>query len=568
MFDAVSRHRRLWPHVVGLWLLLLAATWIVDVDRAVFDADEGALLIQAQSLAEEGDWWAAHPGTRVDPDLRWVGISHARVDDGRVVAFPVRPVLVWATSGAWDLGGVRAATLLGITGVAAAAWAVARLAGRLEPRSTLLAFWLAGAASPLAFQALVLQGHGIAVGGAALSLWAVVRLSHDPPIRSGPMLAAAILAIAGASLAGVVRRETLLLGVAIALAGAIDFLRHRHLRQLLLCSLPLGGAALGVFVDHLLMTRVIDVGGRSIPGASSDGSFLTDRLQSLGMIITPGFGDDPALPHALALAAALLLVVGVLRYLRREDTTELTVATALAAALLLVRLVLAPEPVIPGLLVAFPIGVAGFVLGVRAVRREPLGQFLVTTTVIMIGLVVLTQYSFGGGFEWGSRYLSSALLTGIPVAAVGLVRTADAVPPDRTRSILVASIAVVALAPTAMGMLAQRHARAATADAIEAGVAAANALGVDVVVSTHPELPRSHRDQLRGDLAWFHSWAQELPVFLPQMAEAGYDSLPVFTRDLDETIENLDGTGWSITDLRLVPYSPGDQVLGTLVRDD
>ncbi len=51
---------RLLAHSLALLLVLVALVPVVGVD-AVFSADEGAAIVQARRVADDGSWAAAHP---------------------------------------------------------------------------------------------------------------------------------------------------------------------------------------------------------------------------------------------------------------------------------------------------------------------------------------------------------------------------------------------------------------------------------------------------------------------------------------------------------------------------
>src|SRR5690606_29228138 len=137
--------------------------------------------------------------------------------------------------------------------------------------------------------------------------------------------------------------------------------------------------------------------------------------------------------RVLALCAVLTLVAGVVLYRRHRSQRDLIGVLALTVAILAVRLVVSPTPFIPGFFPAFPIAVLLIGLGWRTARPSGIAQFLIVTFWTTVLLTALTQYPAGGGFEWGSRYLSFAILALAPVGAVAIVQLHDSFSPDAAR---------------------------------------------------------------------------------------------------------------------------------------
>lgn len=555
--------RRLALHACALWCVLFAATWVVDVDSAVFDADEGALLMQVQSLADTGDWWIDDPGADIDPEGQFFGIIRARVADGEALPFPARPLFVLANTAMWELGGVRGATLLGITGVAIGAWAAGRLTTRIDERAALLALWLAGLASPLGFQSLILQGHGLVVGLGALALVVVVEAGEARSRTWLLAVAAALVSLLAASM----RREIALMAVATLVAATIAAIRRREIRSVVVALAATGGTGLGLVLDHLVMTRMIDLEGKALTTTGIRSGFLTDRLNSISRFILPGFLESDV-ARVLAFVAAAVCIVVAVRFVQQGNMRELLGGAAIASALLLARLVVDPTPVIPGLLPAFPLGAAALILGIRTARSDEVARLLAIAFVIFVGLTGATQYPFGGGFEWGSRYLSVGLVAAMPVCAAGLMRVWDEIEDVQTRRLAVGVVAILALAPPVMGLAAQRHARSTNAANIAAGYDLAATLGVDVVASTHSEIPRVNTRYFTEGIPWFEAQPAHLPDFVTLLDAAGYDEVPLFTRTPEITIARLDGTGWSWRQLESRPENPGRVGFGILERDE
>jgi hypothetical protein len=555
-------HSGMWPHVALLWLLLFSFSWVAGVERGVADADEGALLMQVRQLADDESWWVAYPGSSIDPDQQFVGIKGARMRDGEVAPFGARPVWVGLALVAWNVGGVPMVTMLGIVGVVAAAWSVGRLASMIEPRAAILSFWLTGLASPLAFQSLVLQGHGITTGLAGLALVAVFRARQTSD--AGRLVAWVSLAFVSGMAASAIRREVFIFAAALALAGAVEFLRTRAVRPAALLVIPLVGTAAGVALDRWLVTA-LELGERSLPAASTDSGFVDGRLESFGRFLLPGHVPETGMAMALALGAAVVCIAGAVLYVRNDDRPALVGAAMLAALLLAVRLLVEPTPMIAGIIPAFPLGAAALILGARGARRDPLAQLLLTTFVVFVVITWLTQYPFGGGFEWGSRYLSVGLVAALPLCGVGLVRTWEAFGDSTNRRVLLAATVVLALAPTAMGLAAQRHARITNEANLDAGYALARTIDTEVIISTHQEIPRVDTEHFTSGVIWLFA-PRDLGVLLTLLEDSGHDEVVLFTRLLELPQTFLDEVGWEFRDVEIRPENPGTVALGVLAK--
>lgn len=554
---------RLLAHALALWVLLIVvAILVVDIDRAVFDPDEGALLMQAQVLAEEGTWFTPYPLADLDPQGNAIAIQHARFEDGHLAPSPVRPALVVATAVAWDLGGVTGATLLGISGVTAAVALASRIAGGIDPRATLVTFWLLGATSPLTFHALVLRGHGIAAGLTAIVMWLVVS---EPDRRNWHPLLVPPTALVATLMATMIRREVALFALALAVVLGIRALRGRSLAMAGLAGAPLLGAAAGFLIDVRAMAHLFD-GTRSLPIESGSSSVLADRVSSLVSLIQPGYTDDSTLAMGLIVATSAIAVAAVVRFTLRSDPVELLGGAGLAAVLLLARAVLTPTDMVPGIVAAFPLGVAALVLGTDHRHTDSRLSLLLHTFTVFVGLVVLTQYPNSGAWEWGNRFLAVGLVAALPVAGIGLVRTWDSLERNPMRHTALLFAGLMAVASITMGLLAQRDARVNNSANVAAARDLARATGSDLVVATNPAVPRTDTRQLDGEIRWLSTWPDELAPLLERLDTAGVDRVAFLSREPGIAEHYLQPLDWKITDLRSHPANPGSVYLGELQR--
>lgn len=106
----VGTLRRMWSlpvraHVAALAVVLLALVPLVG-PSASFSTDEGAAIVQAQSLSRGDGWIVEHPVPEVDPDGRHYPLELSERGPRGFVAFGKHPVYVLLLAGADRVGGV------------------------------------------------------------------------------------------------------------------------------------------------------------------------------------------------------------------------------------------------------------------------------------------------------------------------------------------------------------------------------------------------------------------------------------------------------------------------------
>ncbi|MFP3906840.1 MAG: hypothetical protein ACLFWR_07390, partial [Acidimicrobiales bacterium] len=416
----------------------------------------------------------------------------------------------------------------------------------------------------LMLHALVLRGHGPAAGLAAVAVWGIVVESDR---RAPPRVPVVVGIFVATFLAAVLRREVVLLTLAVAAVLVTRAIRDRRVSPVLLGATPAVAAAVA-FVSDRVAVRQIFGHQRSLPTSGSDQDYLFSRLDSFASLFQPGYEDASTLALALAVVAAAVTVAAATRFVIVGNPRELLAGTTLAAAVLVGRLLLAPPDMVPGIVAAFPIGVAGLILATRGIRGAPLPSELGASLAVFVALVVLTQYSTSGAWEWGSRYLAVGFVLALPIAAVGLLRTWDLVPPGRLRASLVSTATAVAVLPLVMGLLAQRDARINNEANVTAAHELATATGTDLVVSTNPAVPRTDTSQIDGAVRWLWAWPNELAPLLGRLEDAGVDEVAFSSREPVIAAEYLSPLGWEIEDLRAQRANPGTQYLGLLRQVD
>ncbi len=219
-----------------------------------------------------------------------------------------------------------------------------------------------------------------------------------------------------------------------------------------------GATAAGVAVDRF--TSVDTLGPVRDPGDRWGG--LVGRFEGFAHTwLRPDLSPKPE--HLLFLVAAASLIGSAIAARRRPVDAPLVVGLlATAAVALLARFATDPTALIPGLVIAFPVLFAGFVLIERGDLQTDLARVLAVFVALCWGAVLATQYRTGGGGEWGGRYFAVALPAAVALASVSLVRVQERLTGPARRRVL-GLAGVVVLLPVAMGILGLQQARVRTA---------------------------------------------------------------------------------------------------------
>ena len=184
----------------------------------------------------------------------------------------------------------------------------------------------------------------------------------------------------------------------------------------------------------------------------------------------------------LLLLGALLLCSYAVVLVRRGSVSEARMLVLVAAGLWVLRILLAPDDLPPGLLGAWPLAV--FVAADGWSERTPGERRMIGMVALATLGVLATQYDTGGGLNWGGRFLAPAL----PMLAVLLASTFERMgSASRDGRRLVGAILGLALLTTAASVVADVDVRTRTDRAIDAVVAGASG---DVVVTGSKALPQ------------------------------------------------------------------------------
>lgn len=510
----------LWAHVAVLAAVLTLLYPLMSPSSA-YTSDEGAYALQERSL-EQGSWTYDYRAEPFDPDGRAFPIILS--DQGEsgyhpYVKHPAYPLLLRAsTAVAGPVLGLHLPALLGLVGAAVAAWL---LAGQLDPRLRRPAFWLA-AGGPVLVNGFLIWAHAPSAALAGFALVGAAIVARGAPGRWA--MAAVAVALAGGVL---LRSEGLLFAAALTAVLAAVVLRRDGLRRAAATLAVVGLPPLAVaLLEREWVGSIIGSPRETLATRSGGGtsSFLSGRLSGAWHVLMQGHFVDPAAGLPLLLALTLMTGLGVIALRRWGPSSlgKLALAVGLAAAFVVFRYASHPADPVTGLFTAWPLAALGLLL-FRWRGAGPVAHVLGGTSLLCAAAVLATQYSEGGGVEWGGRFLSPLLVPIAVLAVAGLVRALDAVPsPARQRATaLLVALGVVSatFAVASVGNLRNRQ---------DDLIAAISRHPATVTVTTRPSLPRlAWRSDAR--VTWMLTDEAGLAGLLDGLRRAGVADVAVLT---------------------------------------
>ena len=534
--------RPLWVHASVFGVLVVAFVALSHPGTG-FTSDEGAAISQARLLRDDGSWYYQYP-------LEWMQDSTSarpllRADAGsRGIApyakHPTYPMLLWLV-GAGTVGGLA----LSVAGTVTAAVMASLLVRRFSHDRTaaIASLWLTGLATPLLFDAGLLLAHTLAA--AAFGASAVLGLAAlGATRRRWAWLAGAVLAALAVSML----RSEGVLAVAGLAVGVVLVVRSRW--SVVVAGGLAGAAASAVLLDRWLQRLIVGVPG-VVPGNTLttglrgrwDGFYVTWLSTSSTQRGSSGV--------MLWIALVAIAVAAVLRRRGRIGAVAFGSVAVLSAAAYVLQFVVQSDVLIPGLLVTAPVlwGLAWFLDASHATR-----DWWVALAGCGIGgtAILATQYSIGGGVEWGGRYFAVLLPVVVAVVVSGsLGAIRRYLPPGPWRSAVVASatVATVVLAMIALTTLRQGHqwagqlSRGVAAAAATAGVAPT--VERPVVLTSNRLLPQLLYDDV-DRYAWVAADATDLPGFADQLARAGVDTAVLVVPTGSDLPVSLSAAGWTV----------------------
>lgn len=538
------RWRRLWDapvwaHVVALGIVLLALVPVVGTSASL-QADEGAAIVQARSLARGGGWIVEHPAPSLDPTGKNYPLELSEQGTAGKAPFGKHPLYALVLAGADLAGGTTAMVLLSLAGLAAAAAVSAALAGRLDPSLRRPALWIVGLGSPLLFDGFLVIAHTLGAAAAAGAVLAAVVALERRRLRIAlgvvPLVVVAVL----------LRNEAVFLAGALATAAAVAALRRKDVRPVagLVAAGALSAAVVAHFGELWWVRRIVGAATTPVGVAGSAGSdgFVTARLNAFALTwLRPSYGGVRTLVAALVvmLVAAGLTAFAVRRH--PDDRRPIVALATVAACAAMLAVAARPTNVVPGLLVAFPLALAGLVLVRRSqLFGQPAQLMFATFAVFALG-VLATQYEKGGGGEWGGRYFALGLPVLVPVLLLAL-RDAGRTLAPTVRRAAAGALAVCTIAMTVMGVAALRHGHQYTASLVRTiDAAGRSAAGLEpVIVTTAPAAPRLSWSTF-DDQRWLLTQSAALADLRSRLADAGIDRFVLVTNNLPTDQAGLEG---------------------------
>lgn len=558
--SARRRPAPLWAHVAAVAVVLIALIPVIGT-AASFSADEGAAIIQAHSLAD-GDGWIVKPPVP--------GIDHSYPlelsEEGTkgVAPFAKHPLYAVVLAAADRVGGITAMVLLSVFGTLAAAALAALIARRIDPTLAKPTLWVVGLASPLLFDGYLVIAHALGAAAVAaavlITLVALERRSLVLAAATTPLIAlavllrteAALLAVALAAVMGVVALSQLVTG---GRAPARSTVTGSATGSAMVVAVSALAAALGArLLEKAWATAIVGlaVASATRARASDTTSFIGGRLHAFSVTwLRPSYYGPQSLDAALfVMLASIALGVFIVRR-RPTDHAGIVLAAMLAVGSALAGLLLSPQNLVPGLLVAFPIGCAGLLAVDRATLATTTVRVLLGTFALFSLAVLATQYANGGTAEWGGRYFAIGLPLLVPVALLALKKhTGHRV----AAAALIACTAITAV----MGVASIRGTHRFT----DRLMTAIDQAGGEVQVATSGAIPRLawptfdrqrwllvEPDDLAGAMARLHDRGVRTVTFVTRDAEHEQPKLGAAVQVTGST--PTPGNGWSILSIAL-----------------
>lgn len=527
-----------WAHLAALGAILLLLVPVVGASQT-FIADEGAAMIQAQSLAEGHGWIVENPLPAIDPGGAYYPIVNAEHGQKGFAPLAKHPGYALLAAAALRLGGVAGIVVLSLTGTVASAALAAALARRLDPALARPTVWAVGLGSPLLFDGFLAMGHtlGAALVTAAV-LAAVVSIQDRRPtvaVLVAPFAAGAVL----------LRNEALLFALALALVAAITAVRSTGRRAPTLVAMAgFGGAAVAHFVERAWVAHItgapVATTAVGLPAATR--GFVGGRIDGFVMTwLRPTYNGSPLLVIALLTMVTGVAVCAARSRSHPHDRLGILGAGSLAAGAAIASLATAPSNIVPGLLVAFPLVPAGVLVMRRRMFQDDGAAVAGATAVLFALAVIATQYAVGGSAEWGGRYFALLLPVAVPLLLCALAVHGRSLETSVRRgaaaALVVCTVALSTMAVT--GLRANHQAKARLVGRIEAAGRATGDIE-PVVVTTWIAGARAAWPAFGGH-RWLYVPTSQVASIGQRLRSAGVARFVFVTADLAHDRPQLGG---------------------------
>ena len=354
-------------HVALLLLLLLAQRAVLDLGHGSFSSDEGAYALQVFAIGD-GRWDIDDPFLDDGTDPPTTAFPNFTVQDGVVhpyVQHPAWPRLLAVADDLAGTTGAYAVTLLaGLAVPLLAWWAVGRLAPDAAGGWTpVVAFWAAALAPAALVSSSILWAHA---PSAALAGVAVV-LAVDR--RRGLDLALAAAAVAGGVL---LRSEGILVGLAVCAVLVGRGARRRDPGELLAAAVIGAAAGVALLIERAWQDAILGgpLEAAGVRGESTGRGFLVDRFDG---VLHSLVGSRYELDGSVLLLGGVVVLAAAIAALGVDsgDGRRAAVGSWVAVGCLAFVWLLRPDLPYTGLLVVWPVAVAGAVGLARAAVAGP-----------------------------------------------------------------------------------------------------------------------------------------------------------------------------------------------------
>lgn len=523
----------LWAHAAALAVVLLALVPVIGTGSS-FSADEGAAIVQGRHLSRGEGWVVDHPLPQVDPTGKAYPLELSGQGVKGTAPFVKHPLYALLLAGADRLDGITGMVLLSVAGTLISAVLAAALATRLRPGLARPCLWVVGLASPLLFDGYLVIAHtlgaAVAAGAVALALRAI-----DGRGRTTVAVAGVAACVAAAVL---FRSEALFWGLALGAVIGIVALRRRSLVCAAVAVSSVAATGLAHLGEQAWMSKIL--GGPAAAGAAvahasaiPTGGLVSDRVNSFSLTwLRPSYGGVPPLDLLLVLMVAAVVAGSFAVRRRPHDCGVVALVGGVVALAAVAALAMDPSNVVPGLLVACPVLVAGLAVLRRSALESVTARVCLGTFALFALAVAAMQYSVGGSGEWGGRYFAIGLPVLVPVVLLALAQAGDGIGP-KSRQAAVAALVACSVAMSVMSVTSLRDAHRTTADLM----ASADRLGLatgsarPVMVTTRGLVPRmawATFDRQR----WLLSDPQDVGDLMRRVGDSGVGRVVLVSDDL------------------------------------
>lgn len=496
-------------HAVVATVVLLLLMPLVNAGPT-WSSDEGAVRAQVEVIATEGSWSRVRPFSEIDPEGLISPIYASTISGDQYFPYTKRPAYPAFLVPLRLRFGQDAVVIPSMVGTIIAALAGARIAGLFGERFRNVTFWILVTGSPLLFYAYTTTAHTVAAAFSTVALFFVIRLPNRPLLVS---------VIAGGSvlLAGVLRVEAAVFGLALALAVI--------LLQPLGTRLASWGVAIVVASSAVLAQTgsgwaAVTIAGAepvSDPAPFLDAGRLAEGLVS-GLLMRESDRILLTTVVVMSVGGILLLATAVSRIPQSAPIRYGLAGVSVVGSLGIV--LMAPE-MITGLLPAMPLLLAGLVLVNRATLDDQRKRLVLLTSLLFIAGVVAVQVGDAGGAGWGGRYLLLVvpMLVAVAVASIGRLLTLN--PSGGVVVVLVLAIATVALSANLVFLLRDGHKRVVLFNDRMRSFALSVGDGVvdkPLIVSSQTHIGR-HVWMTIGDVDYVLAPAAEFDMYMRRLVE-------------------------------------------------